>query len=155
MKRFYTVMVCVLTMLMLATFVGCGKESESGEISSGTKNTSSTGEEAIGGDWRVQRGYSEDLALTDDLTVCFASFDDGTGYGVYDSSSGGRIGSLVLTETGYGSGFVDSFQRGDCNGDGTTDIGLVIDDKVLWYGYNPENSGWSESNPTGGFYLIQ
>ena len=58
-------------------------------------NNGDDGEPVDGGDWRTYRSYTSDFQIKSDLTVCLSPFDDGSGYGVYDSRDGSRIGSLV------------------------------------------------------------
>ena len=52
-----------------------------------------TGE--IGNDWRTTRSYSDNIVISDELTVCLSVLDDTKGYAVYDSSDGNRIASLI------------------------------------------------------------
>lgn len=56
--------------------------------------------ETDGQDWRTWRSYSEDFLICDQVTVCLSPLDGGAGYGVYDSGSGERIGTLSANETG-------------------------------------------------------
>ncbi len=139
MKRHRFALACVLFFTLFFGLTGCGRG----------------GQEPIGGDWRVQRGYSEDYALSDSLTVCFAPLDEGDGWGVYDASDGARIGSLMFTGTENRSNDIGTVQVSDHNGDGVNDIGLEAGgENLLWFGYDPEAIGSWPEDTSGGFYLI-
>lgn len=88
-----------------------------------------------GSDWRTWRSYTDDIVISDELTVCLSLFDDKTGYAVYDSSDGSRIASLV-NDTGTD---IDlwNIKSEDINGDGSTEICVVLTDgQTLWFAYN-------------------
>ncbi len=79
----------------------------------------------VGGDWRTFRSYSGDYYISDRYTVCFSMFDDQTGFGVYDSESGSRIGSIIVPEGMVVSSW--DIEIGDIDGNGTNDVSVPVD----------------------------
>ena len=99
-------------------------------------------EKPIGGDWRTWRGYTMDYEISDTLTVTFSHFsgeDESEGcncYAVYDASCGARMGTIKVDAQNSrkmpeSSG--ENFLTEDVDGDGMKDIGIPLDDGVLWY----------------------
>lgn len=79
----------------------------------------------VGNDWRTFRSYSGDYYISDRYTVCFSMFDDQTGFGVYDSESGSRIGSIIVPEEMVVSSW--DIELGDIDGNGTNDVSVPVD----------------------------
>ena len=99
-------------------------------------------DEPIGGDWRTWRGYTKDYRLSDTLTVTFSYFsgeNESEGchcYAVYDASCGARMGTIKVDAQNSRkmperSG--ENFLTEDVDGDGVMDIGIPLNDGVLWY----------------------
>lgn len=85
-----------------------------------------TNEDAIAGDdWRSVRSYTGDYDISEQYTVCFSMLDDQTGFGVYDSESGARIGSVVVPEGMLASSW--EIETGDIDGNGTNDVSVPVD----------------------------
>ena len=74
--------------------------------------------------WREQKSYSRDYQLTDDLSICVSILDDSSGYAVYDTYDGQRIGTLLLPNDQMS---VDNLELkiADANSDGKNDVGVV------------------------------
>ena len=105
-----------------------------------------TGE--IGNDWRTTRSYSDNIVISDELTVCLSVLDDTKGYAVYDSSDGNRIASLISDS----SSDLDLWNvtASDLDGDGVNEIGTYLTNgETLWFRYNGRT--WNEENPSGCF----
>ena len=105
-----------------------------------------TGE--IGNDWRTTRSYSDNIVISDELTVCLSVLDDTKGYAVYDSSDGNRIASLISDS----SSDLDLWNvtASDLDGDGVNEIGAYLTNgETLWFRYNGRT--WNEENPSGCF----
>ena len=105
-----------------------------------------TGE--IGNDWRTTRSYSDNIVISDELTVCLSVLDDTKGYAVYDSSDGNRIASLISDS----SSDLDLWNVTalDLDGDGVNEIGAYLTNgETLWFRYNGRT--WNEENPSGCF----
>ena len=105
-----------------------------------------TGE--IGNDWRTTRSYSDNIVISDELTVCLSVLDDTKGYAVYDSSDGNRIASLISDSS---SGLdLWNVTASDLDGDGVNEIGAYLTNgETLWFRYNGRT--WNEENPSGCF----
>lgn len=105
-----------------------------------------------GGDWRGWRWYSDDMELGEGMTVCLSMLDEGTGYGVYDSSNGDRIGTLIAPKSAV-CFYAGDIVCGDRDGEGLLDIGIVFENGVSWW-YCLEDGApaWPE-DPAGGFRL--
>ena len=102
-------------------------------------NSDSEDDELIGDDWRTWRSYTADYAISDDLTVCMAPYDDKTGFAVYDSRNGDRIGSLAVKNAGYNTGI----RCEDIDGDGVKELGFAESaDETVWYSY--DGSNWNK-----------
>jgi hypothetical protein len=100
-----------------------------------------------GEDWRTWRAYSKDYVIDDDLTVVFAALDEKNGYAVYDTANGERIASLLFPDgQSYEDVDYNNFRVLDCDNDGNNDIGIVVEDRtVFWYNYLPDLLGtWPE-----------
>ena len=113
----------------------------------------STGGGTSGADWRTWRSYSSDYVISDDVTVCMSPFDDRSGYAVYDSTIGDRIGSLTGIEiTGN-----DNFVTEDLDGDGINELGVIISGSsssaAVYYRYTGE--AWEEGTGGGCFEPVQ
>lgn len=103
--------------------------------------------------WREQKSYSRDYQLTDDLSICVSIFDDSSGYAVYDTYDGQRIGTLLLPNDQMS---VDNLELkiADANSDGKNDIGVVShNNNIIWFNFSP-NKQYSEENPNGCFEAI-
>ena len=108
---------------------------------------SSTGG-TVGQDWRTWRSYSEDFLICDQVKVCLSPLDGGAGYGVYDSGSGERIGTLSANDVGG----QEKIRCEDLDGDGLNELGIVCSDEILWYHYIGET--WSDGEGGGCFEQI-
>ena len=107
-----------------------------------------TPEKPIGGDWRTWRGYTKDYEISDTLTVTFSHFSgekesEGCNcYAVYDASCGARMGTIKVDAQNSKKMPVSSgenFLTEDIDGDGMKDIGIPLNDGVLWYSFvSPE-----------------
>ncbi|MCR4740795.1 MAG: hypothetical protein K5886_11130 [Lachnospiraceae bacterium] len=98
-----------------------------------------------GNDWRTWRSYTGDFIINEDLTVCLSAFDNGTGYAVYDSSTGDRIGSLMsIGTTGQ-----EEIVCEDKDGDGVNELGIVKKKDTKWFCYT--DSEWIEGTDGGCF----
>lgn len=103
--------------------------------------------------WREQKSYSRDYQLTDDLSICVSLLDDSSGYAVYDTYDGRRIGTLLLPN---GQISVDNLELkiADANSDGKNDVGVVShNNNIIWFNFSP-NKQYSEENPNGCFEAI-
>ena len=108
------IILCLILILSISLLAACGKDSDTktdDDKGSSTQQSADNGkadvddndvddDEADGDDWRSQRSYTSDFQIKSDLTVCLSAYDDGTGYAVYDSADGTRIGSLEADLTG-------------------------------------------------------
>ena len=113
--------------------------------------TDDPGEEA-GQDWRTWRWYSDDMELGEELTVCLSVLDEGTGYAVYDSADGHRIGTLIAPKDAVDF-YVGDILCEDHDGSGYLDIGIVFENGVSWwYVLDDGTASWPE-DPAGGFSL--
>ena len=111
-------------------------------------------EDATGGDWRVWRWYSDDMELGEGLTVCLSMLDEGTGYGVYDSADGERIGTLTAPADAIGF-YTGEICCGNRDGEGYLDIGIVLENgRSWWYGLNASGLSAWPADPSGGFMLL-
>ncbi|MCR5323460.1 MAG: hypothetical protein K6E85_09345 [Lachnospiraceae bacterium] len=110
-----------------------------------------------GADWRTWRSYSEDYVISDDVTVCLSRFGDGSGFAVYDSSNGNRIGSLVVEDASGGVKTVEAgaeIKQEDIDGDGLKELGIVMpEDNTVWFHYT--DGVWTEGGGGGCFKLIK
>ena len=105
-----------------------------------------TGE--IGNDWRTTRSYSDNIVISDELTVCLSVLDDTKGYAVYDSSDGNRIASLIRDI--FSDLDLWNVTASDLDGDGVNEIGAYLTNgETLWFRYNGRT--WNEENPSGCF----
>ena len=103
--------------------------------------------------WREQKSYSRDYQLTDDLSICISLLDDSSGYAVYDTYDGQRIGTLLLPNDQMS---VDNLELKitDANSDGKNDVGVVShNNNIIWFNFSP-NKQYSEENPNGCFEAI-
>lgn len=103
--------------------------------------------------WREQKSYSRDYQLTDDLSICVSLLDDSSGYAVYDTYDGRRIGTLLLPNDQMS---VDNLELkiADVNSDGKNDVGVVShNNNIIWFNFSP-NKQYSEKNPNGCFEAI-
>lgn len=107
--------------------------------------------EITGGNWRTQRSYLGDYQICDVLSVCLSRCDDDSGYAVYNSANGERMGTLLVPEgeTGF---FEDKPFIDDFDGDGYMDIGVSTDSGMAyWYGFDPAMDGSWPDDPCGAF----
>lgn len=103
--------------------------------------------------WREQKSYSRDYQLTDNLSICVSLLDDSSGYAVYDTYNGQRIGTLLLPNNQMS---VDNLELkiADANSDGKNDVGVVShNNNIIWFNFSP-NKQYSEENPNGCFEAI-
>ena len=80
--------------------------------------------------WREQKSYSRDYQLTDDSIL-----DDSSGYAVYDTYDGQRIGTLLLPNDQMS---VDNLELkiADANSDGKNDVGVVShNNNIIWFNF--------------------
>lgn len=104
--------------------------------------------------WRTERSYSRDYQLNDDLSICVSPIEEQTGYAVYDSSDGERIGSLIWEGDKAVTGKW-TLKIKDVNGDGSNDVGVVTDsDEIIWFTFLPDKE-FSADNPNGCFEIIK
>ena len=85
--------------------------------------------------WREQKSYSRDYQLTDDLSICVSILDDSSGYAVYDTYDGQRIGTLLLPNDQMS---VDNLELkiADANSDGKNDVGVVShNNNIIWFNF--------------------
>ena len=108
-----------------------------------------------GADWRTWRSYSNDYVISKDVTVCLSYFDDGSGFAVYNSSNGDRIGSLVVRDASGNKENVSPdtvIKCEDTNSDGVSELGVVISpERTVWFKYTGE--AWKEG--VGGGCFLQ
>ena len=103
---------------------------------------------SAGSDWRTWRSYTDDFVISDDVTVCLSPFDTATGYAVYNSDNGDRIGSLSGIETDGSETIVCE----DTDGDGVNELGITISDETVYFKYTGEP--WIEGQGGGCFERI-
>ena len=100
-----------------------------------------------GGDWRTWRSYSADYAVGNGKSICLSCFDDGSGYAVYDSSNGVRVGSVIL-DAGQKVTADTGIRCEDIDGDGLNEIGIALsEDDIAWYHYT--DNVWKEGEGGG------
>ena len=99
----------------------------------------------LGADWRTWRSYTADFSIQEGVTVCLSVLDDGSGYAVYDSLSGERVGTLEGC-TVDGS---EQILCEDIDGDGVSELGISISGETIWYRYN--GNPWIEGEGGGCF----
>ncbi|MBQ3911508.1 MAG: hypothetical protein II694_00865 [Lachnospiraceae bacterium] len=102
-----------------------------------------------GGDWRTWRSYTDDYVVGDGFSVCFSALDDKTGYAVYDSTNGNRIGTLALDNV-TGS---EVFDTEDLNGDGLIDIAVTTGAETEWFAY--VDQAWVDGVGGGCFEYVE
>ncbi len=109
-----------------------------------------------GADWRSWRSYSEDYVISTDVTVCLSGFSDGSGFAVYDSRTGDRVGSLVIKNTAgdtENAGSNAEIKCEDTDGDGIKELGIVLSsDRTVWFRYTGDV--WTEGSSGGCFSQI-
>lgn len=96
-----------------------------------------------GGDWRTWRSYTGDYQIKEDLSVTLSPLDSGTGFAVYDASTGERIGTLPE------GGAQDEILCEDIDGDGISELGIALAEGTVWYRYT--GSPWIEGTGGGCF----
>ncbi len=103
--------------------------------------------ETVGSDWRTWRSYSADYAIGNGSSICLSPFDDGSGYAVYDSSDGSRVGSVIL-DAGQKVTSDTGIKCEDIDGDGLNEIGIALsEDDIAWYHYT--DNVWKEGEGGG------
>lgn len=103
--------------------------------------------------WRKQHTYSSDYRLTDDLSICVSLLADRSGYAVYDTSDGSRIGTLLWEAD---NDLVGSWELKiqDSDSDGENEVGVITQsNSTIWYDYVPNNT-YSTENIAGAFQII-
>ena len=103
----------------------------------------------IGQDWRTWRSYSGDYRISDNVTVCLSVLDGGTGYVVYDSMTGERIGTLAADRV---SG-QEEIRCEDTDRDGLCELGLVLSEETVWYRFT--GGTWLEGEGGGCFERME
>ena len=117
-------------------------------VDPGVEENESEDAVSAGSDWRTWRSYTEDFVISDDVTVCLSPFDTATGYAVYNSDNGDRIGSLSGIETDGSETIVCE----DTDGDGVNELGITISDETVYFKYTGEP--WIEGQGGGCFERI-
>lgn len=103
--------------------------------------------------WREQKTYSQDYQLNEETSICISTLDDLSGYAVYNTENGERIGTLACPNYQIGTG-EQELKIADVNGDKSNDIGVIMQNStVIWYKYSP-NKEYSKDNPNGRFETI-
>lgn len=103
--------------------------------------------------WREQKSYSRDYQLTDDLAICVSLLDDSSGYAVYDTYDGKRIGTLSLPNNQISTDNLE-LKITDADSDGKNDVGVVShNNRIIWFNFSP-NKQYSKENPNGCFEAI-
>ena len=132
----------VLTVFIVLTISFCadnGKDYESPAL--------------VNTNWREQKTYSQDYQLNEETSICISTLDDLSGYAVYNTENGERIGTLACPNYQIGAG-EQELKIADVNGDKSNDIGVIMQNStVIWYKYSP-NKGYSKDNPNGRFEAI-
>ena len=132
----------VLTVFIVLTISFCadnGKDYESPALA----NTN----------WREQKTYSQDYQLNEETSICISTLDDLSGYAVYNTENGERIGTLACPNYQIGAG-EQELKIADVNGDKSNDIGVIMQNStIIWYKYS-QNKEYSKDNPNGCFETI-
>ena len=132
----------VLTVFIVLTISFCadnGKDYESPAL--------------VNTNWREQKTYSQDYQLNEETSICVSMLDDLSGYAVYNTENGERIGTLACPNYQIGAG-EQELKIADVNGDKSNDIGVIMQNStVIWYKYSP-NKEYSKDNPNGRFEAI-
>lgn len=104
--------------------------------------------------WREQRTYSRNYQLNDDLSICISLLDDSSGYAVYDTYDGSRIGTLSWQNDQTSIGDWE-LKVADCDRDGNNEIGVITQTSdIIWYKFLPD-SKYSKDNPNGCFEIME
>lgn len=132
----------VLTVFIVLTISFCadnGKDYESPAL--------------VNTNWREQKTYSQDYQLNEETSICISTLDDLSGYAVYNTENGERIGTLACPNYQIGAG-EQELKIADVNGDKSNDIGVIMQNStVIWCKYSP-NKEYSKDNPNGRFEAI-
>lgn len=132
----------VLTVFIVLTISFCadnGKDYESPAL--------------VNTNWREQKTYSQDYQLNEETSICISTLDDLSGYAVYNTENGERIGTLACPNYQIGAG-EQELKIADVNGDKSNDIGVIMQNStVIWYKYSP-NKEYSKDNPNDRFEAI-
>ncbi len=132
----------VLTVFIVLTISFCadnGKDYESPAL--------------VNTNWREQKTYSQDYQLNEETSICISTLDDLSGYAVYNTENGERIGTLACPNYQIGAG-EQELKIADVNGDKSNDIGVIMQNStVIWYKYSP-NKEYIKDNPNGRFEAI-
>lgn len=132
----------VLTVFIVLTISFCadnGKDYESPAL--------------VNTNWREQKTYSQDYQLNEETSICISTLDDLSGYAVYNTENGERIGTLACPNYQIGAG-EQELKIADVNGDKSNDIGVIMQNStVIWYKYSP-NKEYNKDNPNGRFEAI-
>ena len=132
----------VLTVFIVLTISFCadnGKDYESPAL--------------VNTNWREQKTYSQDYQLNEETSICISTLDDLSGYAVYNTENGERIGTLACPNYQIGAG-EQELKIADVNGDKSNDIGVIMQNStVIWYKYSP-NKEYSKDNPNARFEAI-
>lgn len=103
--------------------------------------------------WREQKSYSRDYQLNDDMSICVCAVDDSTGYAVYDTSNGERIGTLSWPSDQITVSNLE-LKIADINSDGNNDVGVKTQNSnIIWFKFSPDKQ-YNKDNPNGCFELI-
>lgn len=111
----------VLTVFIVLTISFCadnGKDYESPAL--------------VNTNWREQKTYSQDYQLNEETSICISTLDDLSGYAVYNTENGERIGTLACPNYQIGTG-EQELKIADVNGDKSNDIGVIMQNStVIW-----------------------
>lgn len=100
----------VLTVFIVLTISFCadnGKDYESPAL--------------VNTNWREQKTYSQDYQLNEETSICISTLDDLSGYAVYNTENGERIGTLACPNYQIGAG-EQELKIADVNGDKSSAI---------------------------------
>lgn len=104
--------------------------------------------------WREQKSYSRDYQLNDDMSICVSELEDSTGYAVYDTYNGERIGTLSWPSDQISVSNLE-LKIVDADGDGNNDVGVVTQNSdIIWFKFSPDKQ-YNKDNPNGCFELIK
>lgn len=85
-----------------------------------------------------------------------SGFSDGSGFAVYDSRNGDRVGSLVIKNSAgdiENVGANAEIRCEDTDGDGIKELGIVMSqDRTVWFRYT--GNVWTEGSGGGWFSQI-
>ncbi len=103
--------------------------------------------------WREQKSYSRDYQLNDDMSICVSLLDDSSGYAVYDTYDGERIGTLSWPSDQISASDLE-LKIADADSDGINDVGVITQNSnIIWFKFSPDKQ-YSKENPSGCFETI-